>query len=101
MVYFFILLCLLQWFIFWFKRDIKKNGIFHVDLNDFNDLLLSYFSVCKNKRIKQKTNLAASKMKVFMILVDGLFGKLNNVTKNHISDDPRSTSLSTILKKRV
>ena len=67
----------------------------------FNDLLLSYFSVCKNKRIKQKTNLAASKMKVFMILVDGLFGKLNNVTKNHISDDPRSTSLSNILKKRV
>ena len=53
------------------------------DLNDFNDLLLLYFSGCKNKRIKQKPNPTASKMKLFMTLVDGLFWKqLNNITKN-------------------
>ena len=70
-------------FIFWFKRDIKKNRIFHIDFNDFHDLLLPYFSGCKNKKIKQKTNPAASKMKPFMTLVDDLFGKqLNNITKN-------------------
>ena len=40
------------------------------DFNDFNDLLLPYFSSCKNKRIKQKTNPTASKMKLFMTLVD-------------------------------
>ena len=38
-------------------------------------------------------------MKPFMTLVDGLFGKQLNITRNPISDDPRS-SLS-ILKKRV
>ena len=46
----------------------SKNGIFHVDLNDFNDLLLPYFSSCKNKRIKQKANPAASKMKLMAYL---------------------------------
>ena len=89
-------------FIFWFKRDIKKNWIFHIDFNDFHDLLLPYFSGCKNKKIKQKTNPAASKMKPFMTLVDDLFGKqLNNITKNPISDDPRSASLLSISKKPV
>ena len=78
-----------------------KNGIFHVYLNDFNDLLLPYFSGCKNKKINQKTNPAASKMKVIMTLAEGLFQKLNNITKNSISDDPRSTSLLSILKKKV
>ena len=54
--------------------------------NDFKDLLLPYFSGCKN-RIKQKTSPAASKMKLFMTLIDGLFGEqLNNITKNPISD---------------
>ena len=37
-----------------------------------------------------------------MTLVDALFGKqLNNIIKKAISDDPRSTSLLTVLKKRV
>ena len=41
-------------------------------------------------------------MKPFTTLVDALFGKqLNNIIKKAISDDPRSTSLLTILKKRV
>ena len=41
-------------------------------------------------------------MKYFMTLVDGLFGEqLNNITKNPISDDPRSTSLLNILKKHA
>ena len=73
------------------------------DFNDFNDLRLPYFSSCKNKRIKQKTNPTASKMKLFMTLVDGLFGKqLNNITKNcRCCRGPRSTSLFSILKKRV
>ena len=66
----------------------------------FNDLLLPYFSGCKNRRIKQKTNPAASTMKVFTTLVEGLCGKLNNITENPISDYPRSTSLLSILKKR-
>ena len=35
---------LFQWFVFCFKQDIKKNGIFKVDLNDFHDFLLPYFS---------------------------------------------------------
>ena len=40
-------------------------------------------------------------MKYFMT-VDGLFGEqLNNITKNPISDDPRSTSLLNILKKHA
>ena len=64
-------------------RDIKINWNFSHrknDLNDFNDLLLLYFSGCKN-------NPTASKMKLFMTLVDGLFGKqLNNITKNPILD---------------
>ena len=48
---------------------------------------MPYFSGCKNKRIKQKTNPAASMMKLFMTLVDGLFGKqLSNITKNPITD---------------
>ena len=71
-------------------RDIKINWNFSHrknDLNDFNDLLLLYFSGCKNKRIKQYTYPTASKMKLFMTLVDGLFGKqLNNITKNPILD---------------
>ena len=38
-------------------------------------------------------------MKPFITLVDGLFGKqLNSITKNPISDDPRSTSPLSILK---
>ena len=61
-------------FIFWFKHDIKEKEIFHVDLNDFHNLLLPYFSGRKNKTIKHKTNPAASNMKLFMTLVDGLFG---------------------------
>ena len=40
-------------------------------------------------------------MKVIMTLAEGLFQKLNNITKNFISDDPRSTSLLSILKKKV
>ena len=40
-------------------------------------------------------------MKHFMALVDGLFGKQLNITRNPISDDPRSSSLLSILKKRV
>ena len=40
-------------------------------------------------------------MNSFMTLVDGLFGKGLDITKNPISDDPRSTSLLTILQKRV
>ena len=41
-------------------------------------------------------------MKLFMTLVNSLFEKqLNKVTKNPISDDPRSTSLFSILKKPV
>ena len=98
-IYFFLILC---WFIpvIYFLVQIK-NGIFHVYLNDFNDLLLPYFSGCKNKKINQKTNPAASKMKVIMTLAEGLFQKLNNITKNSISDDPRSTSLLSILKKKV
>ena len=56
------------------------------NLNDFNNLLLPYFSGCKNKRIKQKTNPTASKTKVFITLVDNLFRKQwNNITKNPIS----------------
>ena len=46
-------------------------------------------------------NPAASKMKSFMTIVDGLFGKQLNITKNPISDDPRSTSLLSILRKPV
>ena len=81
---------------------LKKSGIFDVDLNDFHDLLLPYFLGCKNIIIKQKTNPAASRMKSFVTIVDGLFGKqLSNITKSPISDDPRSTSLLSILKKRV
>ena len=96
---------LFQWFI-WSKRDIKRNLNFSRrknDLNDFNDLLLPYFSSCKDKRIKQETNSTASKMKLFMTLVNGLFGKqLNNITKNcRCCRGPRSTSLFSILKKRV
>ena len=84
------------------SNETLKNGIFQVDLNDFHDLLLPYFSGGKKKRIKQKTNPTASKMQSFMTLVDGLFGKqLNNITKNPILDDPRSTSPLSILKKRV
>ena len=84
------------------NETFKKDGVFHIDLNDSCDLLLPYYSGCKNKGIKQKTNPAASEMKSFMTLVDGLFGKeLNNITKKHISDDPRSTSLLSIFKKRV
>ena len=50
-------------------------------------LLLPYFSGFKNKRIKQKTNPAASKMKLFVTLIDDLFQKqLNNIKKNPISD---------------
>ena len=57
------------------------------DSNSFSDLLLSSFSGCKKKRIKQKTNLTGSKMKPFMTLVDGVFEKqLNNIRKNPISD---------------
>ena len=48
---------LFQWFVFCFKQDIKKNGIFKVDLNDFHDFLLPYFSGCKNKRIKKKRQI--------------------------------------------
>ena len=44
------------------------------------------FKRSKKKRIKQKTNPKASKMKLFMILVDALFGKQLNKTKNPISD---------------
>ena len=80
---------LFQWFIL-FKQGIKKKLKFSRrtnDLNDFNDLLLPYFSGCKNKRIKQKTNPTVSKMKLFMKLGNGLLGKqLNNITKNPISD---------------
>ena len=65
------------------SNETLKKGIFHVDLKDFYNLLLPYFSGCTNKRMKQKTNPAASKMKPFMTSVDGLFGKqLNNITKN-------------------
>ena len=98
-IYFFLILC---WFIpvIYFLVQTKK-GIFHVYLNDFNDLLLPYFSGCKNKKINQKTNPAASKMKVIMTLAEGLFQKLNNITKNSISDYPRPTSLLSILKKKV
>ena len=50
-------------------------------------LLLSYISGCNKKRIKQKTNYTASKMKLFVTFVSGLFGMhLNNITKNPISD---------------
>ena len=85
------------------NETLKKNWNFSRrknDLNNFNDLLLLYFSGCNNERIKQKTNPTASKMKLFMTLVDGLFWKqLNNITKN--PRGPRSTSLFSILKKRV
>ena len=68
----------------------KKNWYFSLrknDLNDFNDLMLPYFSGCKNKIAKQKTNPAAPKMKLSMTLFDSLFGKeLNDITKNPISD---------------
>ena len=88
--------------LFFGSNETNEIDKFHVDLNGFHNLLLPYYSGCKNKRIKQKTNPAASKMKPFMTLVDTLFGKqLNNITKNPISDDPRSTSLLSILKKRV
>ena len=60
------------------------------------------FQVVRTKELNKKPNPAASKMKPFVTLVDGLFGKqLNNITKNPISDDPRSTSLLSIWKKRV
>ena len=52
----------------------------------FKRFTVALFSGCKKKRIKQKTNPKASKMKLFMILVDGLFGKQLNKTKNPISD---------------
>ena len=68
----------------------------------FSRFTVALFSGCKNKTKQNKTkqkNTAASKMKPFMTLVDGLFGKQLNITRNPISDDPRS-SLS-ILKKRV
>ena len=68
----------------------KKNWNFSRrknDLNNFNDLLLPYFSGCKSERIKQKMNPTSSRMKLFLVLDDGLFGKqLNNITKNPISD---------------
>ena len=67
----FFILC---WFI-WFKRDIKKNWNFSRRKDDLNDLLLPYLSGCKNKRITQTMNLTASKMKLFMTLIDSLFGK--------------------------
>ena len=51
------------------KPDIKRNWKFSRWKNDgkgrMRPLLLLYFSDCKNKRIKPKTNLAASKMKLF------------------------------------
>ena len=51
------------------KPDIKRNWKFSHLKNDgkgrMRSLLLPYFSDCKNRRIKQKTNLAASKMKFF------------------------------------
>ena len=88
--------------LFFGSNETNEIDKFHVDLNGFHNLLLPYFSGCKNKRIKQKTNSAASKMKPFMTLVDAFFGKqLKIITKNPISDDPRSTSLLSILKKRV
>ena len=72
----------------------KKNWYFSLpknDLNDFNDLMLPYFWGCKNKIVKQKTNPTAPKMKLFMTLFDGLFGKeLNKITKNPISDAAES-----------
>ena len=72
------------------NETLKRNWNFSRrknDLNDFNDLLLPYFSGCKDKRIKQKMNPTASKMKFFITLVDGLFGgQLNNITKNPVSD---------------
>ena len=50
--------------------------------------MLPLLSGYKNKRIKQKG--VASKMKLFVTLVDGFFGKLNNklsnVTKSPISN---------------
>ena len=67
-------------------------------------LLLPNFSGCKNNKIKQKTNPAASKMKLFVTSVDGLFGKqLNNIKKNLISDIAGALGLPlfSILKKRV
>ena len=85
-------------FVFCFKRDIKKCNFSRL-FKRSHDLLLPYFSGCKNKRIKQKTNPGSSKMKPFITLVDGLFGKqLNSITKNPISDDPRSTSPLSILQ---
>ena len=86
------------------NEALKKNWNFSRrtndlnDLNDFNDLLLPYFSGCKNKRIKQKTNPTTSKMKLFMTLVGGLFGKqLNNITKNPISDAAGALDLALYL----
>ena len=49
--------------------------------------MLPYFSGCKKKIVKQKTNPTAPKMKLFMTLFDSLFEKeLNDITKNPISD---------------
>ena len=90
----FNLIFILCWFIpvvyFGLNETFKKNWNFSRqknNLNDFINLLLFSFPVSKNKRIKQKTNLTVSKMKYFMTLVDGFFGKqLNNITENPISD---------------
>ena len=69
--------------LYFFKRLHRIGALLRTHLNDFNDLLLPYFQVV---RIKQKTNPKASKINLFMILVDSLFGKHLNKTKNPISD---------------
>ena len=89
-------------FIFWFKRDIKKKKFYTSIETIFTTYCCPIFQVVRTKELNKKANPTASKMKHFMTLVDGLFGKqLNNVTKNPISDDPRSISLLSILKKHV
>ena len=61
-------------------------------------LLLPYFSGFNNKRIKQKANPVASKMKLFVTLVDDLFDKqLNNIKSNPISDVSEALDLSLYL----
>ena len=90
------------------KWDMKRNSNFSRRINDGKErmrpLLLPNFSGCKNNKIKQKTNPAAPKMKLFVTSVDGLLGKqLNNIKKNLISDIAGALGLPlfSILKKRL
>ena len=89
------------------KQDIKRISNSSHWKNDGKvrmcPLLMSYFSGCKNKRIKQKMNLAASQL--FVILVSGLFGMdLSYITKKtsfRCCRGVRSTSLFSISNERV